>query len=134
MEDVRPMPERRAAAPCWGPGTWFWAWLVSVAAGAPGLAAGAAAGMAAHSFLHLWQKDTARARLECGLALPLLLLTGGGALAVAAWLAAAGLAASFRECGWVARLASFLTIVFPALLLLASRVYLDWLGYGWPLP
>ncbi len=49
---------------------------------------------------------------------------------MALWLAVASVAASLRQRGWSARLASLLTLVFPALLLVASRAYLDWLGYG----
>lgn len=116
------------------PAAWLTAWLLCMAAGAPALAAAAASGLAACSFLKLWRTDAPRARLQCGLALPLLLHTGGGALAVALWLAAASVAASLRQRGWTARVASLVTLVFPALLLLASRAYLDWLGYGWMLP
>lgn len=116
------------------PSVWVILWLASMAAGLPAMAAGAAAGLAAHGFLDLWRKNDARSRLQCGLSMPLLLLTGGGAVAVAGWLAMAALAASFREQGWTNRAASMFTVLFPALLLAASRTYLSWLGLRLPFP
>ncbi len=128
------MAEPASAREGFWPAAWLAGWVLCMAAGAPALSAAAASGLAACSFLKLWRTEAPRARLQCGLALPLLLLTGGGALAVALWLVIASVAASLRHRGWTTRLASLLTLVFPALLLLASRAYIDWLGYGWMLP
>lgn len=112
---------------------WLLGWLVAMAAELPGLAAGAAAGLAASCFLDLWRRNTARERLQCGLVMPLLLLTGDVAVPLVVWLIVAAATASIRERGWLARAASMLTALYPAMLLLASRAYLSWLGAAIPL-
>ncbi len=107
--------------------------LLAVAAGA-GLAAElTAAGFAGHAFWRLARRDTARARLQCGISLPLLQMLSPGAVLLSCWLGLALVVVALREHGWPARLASLLTLVYPALLMTAVRAYLAWLGYPWPL-
>lgn len=103
-------------------------------AGAAGTAAEvAAAAFAGHAFWRLARKDTARARLQCGFSLPLLQVLSSGTVLLSCWLALALVVVALRERGWLTRLASLLTLVFPALLMTGARAYLAWLGYPWPL-
>jgi hypothetical protein len=84
------------------------------------------------SGLALWslmRNCTARSRLQTGMALPLLMALSPATVWPALWLALSVVVLALREKSWVARLASLMTIVFPALLLHASRAYLQWLGY-----
>lgn len=92
-----------------------------------------AAIFAGHAFWRLSKQDTPRTRLQCGLSLPLLQTLSAGAMLAACWLVLAFAVIALRESGWLARTASLLTLVFPALLLLGARAYVSWLGYSWPL-
>jgi len=77
----------------------------------------------------LMRSCTARSRLQTGMALPLMMALSPATVWPALWLALSVVALALREKSWVARLASLVTIAFPALLLHASRAYLQWLGY-----
>lgn len=107
--------------------------LLAIAAAAGTAAQVAAAAFAGHAFWRLTRDDTARARLQCGFSLPLLQALSPGTILLSCWLALALVVVALRERGWMARLASLLTLVFPALLMTAVRAYLAWLGYPWPL-
>lgn len=108
----------------------FSAALLAFAAGFPALAKLTAVLFAGHVFWNLVREDAARRRLLCGLSLPLLQILSAGTTLVACWLALACVAAALRERSWLERTASLLTLVFPSLLLSASKAYLSWLtGY-----
>ncbi|MCS7316538.1 MAG: hypothetical protein RMI94_15470 [Bryobacterales bacterium] len=105
--------------------------LAAMVAGWQTFARAGAAILAAHAFWTLWREGTARSRLQCGISLPVLTWAWGGALPLGAWLLLAALVTAAREKGWTARLASLLTLVFPWLVVEASKAYLAWLGL-WP--
>lgn len=107
--------------------------LLSVAARLPAAAEFFAACFAGTAFWNLARADGPRTRLQCGLSLPLLQILSPGTLLVASWLVLASVVIALRESGWLARTASLVTLVFPSLLLVGCRAYLDWLGYPWPL-
>ncbi|MFZ5929078.1 MAG: hypothetical protein ACOYX1_16705 [Acidobacteriota bacterium] len=107
--------------------------LLAIAAGAGAAAQLAAACFSGHAFWRLTRQDSARARLQCGFSLPLLQALSPGTVLLSCWLGLALAAVALREDGWLARLASLLTLVFPALLMTGARAYLAWLGHPWPL-
>lgn len=85
-----------------------------------------------YSGLALWtlfKERTARARLLCGFSLPLLMMVGGIREVLLGYLALAFLVLAVQERGWSNRIASLLTLVFPALLIVGIRLYLRWLNY-----
>lgn len=90
------------------------------------LAAVVFAGMALWSLL---RSGSARSRLQTGIALPLLLILSTTTIWPACYLGATALFVGFREEFWLARLASLLTMLFPAGLWLAANAYLHWIGY-----
>lgn len=86
----------------------------------------------AYAALALWlllRTRSARARLLCGWALPLLMIVARGNELVIVYLGAAFTVVALQESLWRDRLSSLLTLAFPALLLLGIRAYLDWLNY-----
>lgn len=87
----------------------------------------AAVYFAGHAFWNLLREDAARARLLCGLSLPLLQFVSADTTMTACWLAAACAVAALREKSWLERTASLLTLVFPSLLLTGSKAYLSWI-------
>lgn len=106
--------------------------LAALAAAALGwlrLAELMAAGFGGAALWSLMRYSSARARLQTGIALPLMLALSPATAWPALWLSFSAIVLALREKTWVARLASLMTIVFPALLLHASRAYLQWLGY-----
>lgn len=106
--------------------------LLAIAARLPAAAEAAAACFAGHAFWNLAKADAPRTRLQCGVSLPLLQILSPATLLVACWLGLASAVIALREDGWLARAASLMTLVFPALLLFAARAYLAWLGLPWP--
>lgn len=103
--------------------------LASAALGWMRLAEVLAVSFSGFALWSLMRFCTARARLQTGIALPLMLALSPATAWPALWLALSAVVLALREKSWVARLASLMTIVFPALLLHASRAYLQWLGY-----
>jgi hypothetical protein len=91
-----------------------------------------AACFAGNALWKLARADAPRARLQCGLSLPLLQILSPATMLVAWGLVLAFVIIALRESGWLKRTASLMTLVFPSLLLLACRAYLLWLGYPWP--
>ncbi|GIU73256.1 MAG: hypothetical protein KatS3mg004_0343 [Bryobacteraceae bacterium] len=109
-------------------------WLLAVAlllavAGAQMAASVVAAGFAANSLWLLFRTRSARARLQTGIALPLLAITAADNAAAAAYLALAAVIIALQEKGWLNRLASLLTLVFPLLLLHGMTAYFHWIQY-----
>lgn len=99
-----------------------WNWLAELAA----------AGMAGLALWLLLRTGSARSRLQIGIALPLLWIASPGALWPVVWIAGVLLYVALRENSWIERLASLLTMIFPALLLLAAHGYCRWVGYRPP--
>lgn len=134
--DSATCPKRRddaAAAEAWG------ARLLGVVVLAavfrlPRLAELAAVVLAGLALWSLLRTGSARSRLQIGVALPLLWLASPGALWPVVWIAGCLLYVALREETWLERLASLLTMAFPALLLVAAQAYYRWLGYHPPLP
>lgn len=134
--DSATCPKRRdgsAAAEAWG------ARLLGVVVLAavfrlPRVAELAAVVMAGLALWTLLRTGSARARLQIGIALPLLWVASPGALWPVVWIAGCLLYVALRERTWLERLASLLTMAFPALLLVAAQAYYRWLGYRFPLP
>lgn len=103
--------------------------LAAAALGWVSLAGVLAAGFGCAALWSLMRHCTARARLQTGVALPLLLALSSATVWPAVWIAGSAIVVALREKTWMARLASLVTIAFPALLLQAVRAYLQWLGY-----
>lgn len=85
-----------------------------------------------YSALALWlllRTRSARARLLCGWALPLLMIVARGNELVAVYLGASFTVVALQEKLRRDRLSSLLTLASPALLLQGIRAYLDWLNY-----
>lgn len=121
-------PELQAAAERWT-ARLLLAALAAAALGWLRLAELFAAGFGGAALWSLMRFGTARARLQTGMALPLLLVLSPASAWPALWLVLSAVVLALRERSWVSRLASLMTIVFPALLLHASQAYLQWLGY-----
>ncbi|MGB9611769.1 MAG: hypothetical protein ACPL7M_12415 [Bryobacteraceae bacterium] len=109
-------------------------WLLAAAlllafAGARVAASVMVAGFAANSLWQLFRIRSARARLQTGIALPLLAVTASDNAASAAYLAVSAVIIALQEKSWLNRLASLLTLVFPLLLLHGMTAYFHWIQY-----
>lgn len=110
--------------------TWLLvATLLMATAGAQAVASVVAAGFAANSLWLLFRTRSARARLQTGIGLPLLAVTASDNAAAAAYLAVSAVIIALQEKGWLNRLASLLTLVFPLLLLHGMTAYFHWIHY-----
>jgi uncharacterized protein YfiM (DUF2279 family) len=103
--------------------------LVLTAAGARVFASLLAAGFASVSLWLLFQDRSARARLQTGISLPLLVIAAADHGVAVAYLVVAAVAIALQEGGWRNRLASLLTLVFPLLLLHGMTAYFRWIHY-----
>ncbi|MCS7042067.1 MAG: hypothetical protein NZR01_04690 [Bryobacteraceae bacterium] len=109
-----------------------WALAATLAAAACGwrlLAVVSALGMTAAALWSLLRWGSARSRLQTGIAVPLLMILSPATLWPALYVACAAVVVAVREETMVARIASLLTILFPAGLLLLVKAYLLWVGY-----
>ncbi|MGC8762010.1 MAG: hypothetical protein ACP5VC_18815, partial [Bryobacteraceae bacterium] len=80
--------------------------LLLATAGAQAAASVVAAGFAANSLWLLFRTRAARARLQTGIALPLLAVTASDNAASAAYLAVSAVIIALQEKSWLNRLAS----------------------------